>query len=704
MNVSALLTSAAINVGVCAVLLLLYSILRKQPSNLSVYFGRRLAQALPRRNDPPCFDRFVPSPSWILKAWETPEEEILAAGGLDAVVFLRIIIFSLRVFSVAAFVCIFLVLPVNYYGQEMQHKEIPLESLEVFTIENVKEGSRWLWAHCLALYIITCSACLLLYFEYKNTSTMRLAFLKASSPNASHFTVLVRSIPWSDQKSYSESVDSFFSNYHGCSYLGHQMVYWSGTIKKLMSDARRMCRVVSSKHFTPNCKHLLSCCTCTGSTKTFNIFSKEPDGIRAKVFYRDLDAAIREKEVPSAFVFFKTRYAACIAAKTLQSSNPMLWVIDLAPEPHDIYWSNLCIPYRQIWFRKIAILLATAVLMFLFLIPVTFVQGLTHLEQLQQAFPFLKNMLKKKLMSQIITGYLPSVILLLFLLAVPPIMMLFSAMEGSISRSGRKKSACFKVLFFMVWNVFFVNVLSGSVISQLSVFSSPKDIPAELAKAVPTQASFFMTYIFTSGLAGLSSEVMQPVSLFCNLISRHILGRKEEPDNYYSSFPYHTEVPKVLLFGLLGFTFSILAPLMLPFLLGYFLLAMLVYRNQILNVYITKYESGGQIWPSVHNMTIFSLRFSPTFKNTSVEVLIDLDREDERCGRSEEIHQQLRSAYCQLTVSTHKFYESGYTTPNSRDSSQGSSIIISTPGTTTAVVGASWAVNCPIERIEPNTK
>lgn len=28
---------------------------------------------------------------------------------------------------------------------------------------------------------------------------------------------------------------------------------------------------------------------------------------------------------------------------------------------------------------------------------------------------------------------------------------------------------------------------------------------------------------------------------------------------------------------------------------------------QILNVYITKYESGGQLWPAVHNTTIFSL-------------------------------------------------------------------------------------------------
>lgn len=96
----------------------------------------------------------------------------------------------------------------------------------------------------------------------------------------------------------------------------------------------------------------------------------------------------------------------------------------------------------------------------------------------------------RKFMNQLVTGYLPSVILMLFLYIVPPTMMLFSAVEGSISRSGRKKSACRKVLYFMIWNVFFVNVLSGSVISQLNVISSPKGIPAQLARAVPTQVIF----------------------------------------------------------------------------------------------------------------------------------------------------------------------------------------------------------------------
>ena len=34
------------------------------------------------------------------------------------------------------------------------------------------------------------------------------------------------------------------------------------------------------------------------------------------------------------------------------------------------------------------------------------------------------------------------------------------------------------------------------------------------------------------------------------------------------------------------------------------------YIFQILNVYVSKYDTGGQFWPVVHNTTIFSLALS----------------------------------------------------------------------------------------------
>ncbi|KAG6784411.1 hypothetical protein POTOM_010103 [Populus tomentosa] len=695
MDIDALLTSAAINTGLSVLLFSLYSILRKQPSNTIVYFGRRLA-SLNNRNSRNhfSFERFVPSPSWIVKAWETTENEILAIGGLDAVVFQRILVFSIRVFSIASVTCLFLVLPVNYYGQEMKHKHIHAESLNVFTIANVKEGSRWLWAHCLALYIISCSACVLLYFEYKSITKMRLAHITTSPPNPSHFTILVRSIPYLVGESYSNSVKKFFTNYYASSYLSHQIVYRCGLVQKLMVDAEKICMKI--KAAPKGQSSLKPCCLCGGST-SFKVLTDEPESVKDSFGYSNLNLATSDNERSAAFVIFKTRYAAVVATQMLQSPNPMSWVTELAPEPHDVLWSNLCIPFRQLWLRKIATLLASIVFMVLFLAPVTFVQGLTQLEKLSQTFPFLRGFLKQDLINHVLTGYLPSVILMLFLYTVPPTMMLFSSVEGPVSHSRRKRSACLKILYFTIWNVFFVNHVSGGFLFAFNMLSSVGDIPVELAKAIPNQASFFVTYVLTSGWASLSCEVMQPFSLLCNFLKKHLLRNHEDSSDGLVSFPYHTEVPRVLLFGLIGFTYSVMAPLILPFLLIYFLLAYLVYRNQIVNVYITKYEGGGQLWPIVHNTTIFSLvltqmislgvfgikkspvasgftipliictllfneycrqRFFPIFKKNVAQVLLEMDRRDEQSGRMEEIHQQLHSAYCQLPLTSHEFCES----------------------------------------------
>lgn len=72
------------------------------------------------------------------------------------------------------------------------------------------------------------------YQEYSSISRLRLIHITASQANPSHFTVLVRSIPWSPEESYSETVRKFFSNYHASTYLSHQMIYRSGTVQKLL--------------------------------------------------------------------------------------------------------------------------------------------------------------------------------------------------------------------------------------------------------------------------------------------------------------------------------------------------------------------------------------------------------------------------------------------------------------------------------------
>jgi len=119
MKISALLTSAGINIGLCVLFLSLYSVLRKQPANTRVYFGRRIAEEHNRLREAFILERFVPSAGWIVKALKCTEEDLLAAAGLDAVAFNRMLVFSIRIFSLAALLCVFGILPLNYFGQNI---------------------------------------------------------------------------------------------------------------------------------------------------------------------------------------------------------------------------------------------------------------------------------------------------------------------------------------------------------------------------------------------------------------------------------------------------------------------------------------------------------------------------------------------------------------------------------------------------------
>ena len=111
-----------------------------------------------------------------------------------------------------------------------------------------------------------------------------------------------------------------------------------------------------------------------------------------------------------------------------------------------------------------------------------------------------------KFVSQVITGYLPSLILYSFLSLVPPVMKLFSTMQGYISSSEIEKSACSKMILFTVWNAFFAVVLSGSVASQAEVFLDPRHIPERLAVAVPAQVSAH-PLVFFRGFCQLCCKV-----------------------------------------------------------------------------------------------------------------------------------------------------------------------------------------------------
>ncbi|KAH7660744.1 Calcium-dependent channel 7TM region putative phosphate domain-containing protein [Dioscorea alata] len=495
MIVSALLTSVGINLALCILFFTLYSVLRKQPGNIEVYAPRLVAEGKARRRGGEFnIEDLLPSPGWVQRAWQPSEDDLLASCGLDAVVFMRIFIFSLRVFTVAGIIGVFVLVPVNYLGDQLSDidfADIPSKSLDLFSISNVKDGSNRLWVHFSAAYLISAVVCYLLYAEFKYISLKRLAYYSASSPQPHHFTILVRGIPAHDGSSVGDAVENFFTEYHPSTYLSHVVVRRTRKLRDLMTDAenlyKRLAHLKSRPHTSEHSRRSGFIGMFRQNGDLVRQYSKKLEDLETNLRIEQSDASLRRVEVPAAFVCFRSRYGAAAALHIQQSVNPTQWVTEQAPEPRDIYWPFFSASFMQRWVSKLVVYVASFILTIIFLLPVAIVQALTNLDQLETMFPPLVGILEITVVSQVITGYLPSLILHLFLSFVPPIMKLFSTMQGFIALSEIEKSACNKMLWFTIWNIFFANVLAGSISSRLEIFYDPKTIPSKLAVLVPAQ-------------------------------------------------------------------------------------------------------------------------------------------------------------------------------------------------------------------------
>ncbi|KAI4333021.1 hypothetical protein L6164_017878 [Bauhinia variegata] len=692
MNPHSLLASAAINIGLAFIILSLFSILKKQLSNASIYYARRVY--LNHRisfHSGFSLPRFLPSISWIPRAFRVTEDEIMQSNGLDALVIVRLFKFGIKFFVVCSLVGLLVLLPVNYGGKGDSYKKYRYHSMDSFTISNVSGGSNRLWVHFACLWFISLYGLHLLYKEYKEILIRRIHQLQNIKHRPDQFTVIVREIPFcSEHKSRGCSVDHFFSKYYPYLFHSYQMLYRTKDLEELVNQAKSLARRIEELKETEKTKKhkkklpLLDALKLDTSRMAW--LEEKYQVLCHNIHQLQSEDVLKQKELPVAFVTFKSRCGAAAAAQLQQDSHPLLWVTEMAPEPRDVSWGNMYISYRMVPLCRLGVIIAASLLTIFFTIPVALAQGIAKYEKLKKWFPPAMAVELIPGLSSIVTGYLPSVVLKGFIYVVPFAMFAMAKFSGCITRSKEEIRACNMVFYFLVGNVFFLSVLSGSLLDEIGAFiSSPQNIPNQLARAVSAQADFFVTYILTDGLSGFSLEILQPGLLIWDLFKSCICCWRRERNPYLYSLPYFRIIPFVCLSVLIGVVYAVVAPLLLPFLIGYFCLGYLVYINQIQDVYETTYETCGQYWPYIHGyillaiilmqitmMGLFGLkskpaasistiplllltlmfneycktRFLPSFRNYALKDAAENDELDEKSG--------LLEVHCENAISAYK--------------------------------------------------
>ncbi|KAL1213848.1 CSC1-like protein [Cardamine amara subsp. amara] len=628
--------SALINLFGAFLFLIAFAVLRIQPINDRVYFPKWYLtgdRSSPRRTDGTIVGKFVNLNfktyftflNWMPQAMKMSESEIIRHAGFDSAIFLRIYTLGLRIFAPAMVLALGVLVPVNVSSGTLffLKKELVVSNIDKLSISNVQPKSSKFFFHIGVEYLFTFWACFMLYREYNNVANMRLHYLATQRRRPEQFTVVVRNVPDIPGHSVPDTVDQFFKTNHPEHYLCHQAVYNANKYAKLVKQREKLQRWFDyyvlkyqrNSHKKPFCR--------TGFLGLWGQMVDSIEYYKQQIKEFDHSMSLERQKVlkdsklmlPVTFVSFDSRWGAAVCAQTQQSKNPTLWLTSSAPEPRDIYWENLAIPFISLTIRKLVIGVSVFFLVFFYMIPIAFVQSLANLEGLERVAPFLRPVIRLDFIKSFLQGFLPGLALKIFLWILPTVLLIMSKIEGYIALSTLERRAAAKYYYFMLVNVFLGSIIAGTAFEQLDSFlhQSPTQIPRTIGVSIPMKATFFITFIMVDGWAGIAGEILRIKPLVIFHLKNMFLVKTEQ-DRERAMDPgfvdFKETIPSLQLYFLLGIVYAVVTPILLPFILVFFAFAYLVYRHQIINVYNQQYESCGAFWPHVHGRIIASLLIS----------------------------------------------------------------------------------------------
>ncbi|CAL4963319.1 unnamed protein product [Urochloa decumbens] len=622
--------SAALNILGAVTFLLAFAFLRLQPINDRVYFPKWYLKGA--RESPSHGGTFVQKfvnldmrsylkfLSWMPAALKMPEDELISHAGLDSAVYLRIYLVGLKIFAPITILAFAVLVPVNWTNDTLQFSKVEHNNIDKLSISNIPVGSKRFIAHLSMAYVFTFWTCYVLLREYEIVAQMRLRFLASEKRRPDQFTVLVRNVPPDPDESIGELVEHFFLVNHPDHYLTHQVVYNANKLAKLVKEKTKMQNWLDyyQLKFERNASQRP-----TTKTGFLGCFGTKVDAIE---YYKSEIERIETEEaeerekivkdpksvVPAAFVSFRSRWGAAVCAQTQQTSNPTVWLTEWAPEPRDVYWDNLSIPFVSLTVRRLIVAVAFFFLNFFYVIPIAFVQSLANLQGIEKAVPFLKPLIEIPTIKSFIQGFLPGIALKIFLILLPSILMFMSKVEGLTSISSLERRSASKYYIFIFFNVFLASIIAGSALEQLKTYihQSANEIPRTVGTSIPMKATFFITYVMVDGWAGVAGEILRLKPLVIFHLKNFFLVKTEKDREEAmdpGSIGFDSSEPQIQLYFLLGLVYAAVTPFLLPFILIFFGFAYIVYRHQIINVYNQEYESAAAFWPSVHGRIITAL-------------------------------------------------------------------------------------------------
>ncbi|CAE6363414.1 unnamed protein product [Rhizoctonia solani] len=324
----------------------------------------------------------------------------------------------------------------------------------------------------------------------------------------------------------------------------------------------------------------------------------------------------REDATPAstAFVTFKDPRDARRAVKELAAhpKNLLACVVTPAPDVRDIDWGRaMKSTYTGEFVKDWVVNMGVWGFTVLWIFPVTLLVGLVSIDNLSRFIPQLARYLEKHyVQKELISSFLPTLLVALLAILIPLILFFIAKKAHNIITFSRLHDRILTRYYkFLVCNVviFFCFGVSALQSFLTSFGEQITNVVPLVASYIPVCAPFFVGWlIFQTGLhAGLELGLFGlPLLVYPAMARGATTPRRREFGTRARTFNYYYWLPNHLLVLIITLLFSILNPLILPFSLLYFIVALAVFKHQFVHVYRKVYDGNAE------NIVIRILRYS----------------------------------------------------------------------------------------------
>ncbi|KAJ3258734.1 hypothetical protein HK103_003328 [Boothiomyces macroporosus] len=606
----------------------MFEVVRRKPSLRKIYYSR--IQYATNTNLSIPYGIF----EWLKTVFLTPESVLLREIGLDAIMFLRYLYICFWILLFTWILAVVALLPINIIQPSTNGTnetielsggtllEVSANGLSNLSITKIPDGSNLLWIHVLCCYLISGLCYYLFYGEYKLYTMYNIKVAKNESgvvENLQQRTILITNLtPELSSKSkltkWFEDLDigeiseinmntsqdyQLLQKLHQHNKLLRKLesayMYWAIQIYKSVEKDRRWDRWTKLSpqklidiHETPMSdlykeKAAKKRYTCRplfyeaaeGTIKRYdvinsltykiNILESEIDNLRNQTtqlgqqmesrsnsnlsatlnrIYKDL-----EKYSVSAFVTFKDRKSAIMARQLLLHSalDTTTMLVTQAPVPNDVIWDSLSRTLFDRLIKRNAVLLLVWYLSYL-----GCWDSLTEIQ------------------------------------------------EATLSQ----------YFYFLLFNVHFVyTIISSAWVTSSELYLHPLSWVENVANSFPSGSAFFINYLILN-LSVFSVELLRPVPALYYLFMRLFITTPREfleLSNINSYLNYGWIYPFQILMFLIVISYAVISPLVLLPGVVYFAFAYVVYKNQLMYVYIKPVEGQGKYWKMAFDRSVVGI-------------------------------------------------------------------------------------------------